>query len=68
VFDYKGRVLGTYFGGQRDNYQTDPPISPSCSIDGIHFVAPVHPTLDGIRAAVCQDPTFGGLDVKVDIL
>lgn len=69
VFDYKGRVLGTYIGGQSDqsDYKVDPPIN-TPSIDGIHFVSPIYPTLEGIRAAVRHDPTFGGLDVNVDFV
>jgi hypothetical protein len=68
VFDYKGRVLGTYIGGQLpEEYMVTPSID-TPSIDGIHFVAPIHPTLEAIRAAVRQDAAFDGLDVKVDIL
>jgi hypothetical protein len=69
VFDHQGRVLGMYFGGQDQSldYQVDPPVR-APSIDGIHFISPIHLTLDAIRAAASKDPAFQGQDVKVDFV
>lgn len=63
VFDYKGRVLGIYIGGHAQPSSINPP-----SIDGIHFISPIHQTLEEIRATARQDPTFGGLDVNVNFV
>ncbi|KAK3297321.1 uncharacterized protein B0H64DRAFT_372705 [Chaetomium fimeti] len=72
VFDYRGKVLGIYVGRQnegpnREDYKVNPPITPPY-FDGIHFVSPIGSTINGIRAAVRDDPTFGGLDVDVEFL
>jgi len=68
VFDHQGRVLGMYIGGQTHDYETLPPVM-APSIDGIHFISPIHPTLDAIRdAAASKDPALQGQDVKVDFV
>lgn len=69
VFDYQGRVLGIYFGGQHQfcDYQVHPPIK-APSIDGIHFISPIHPTLDAIRATAANDTAFRDQDIQVDFV
>jgi hypothetical protein len=69
VFDYQGKVLGMYLGGQHKNmdYSVTPHIE--CpSVDEIHFVAPIVPILESIRAAVQDDPSFEGHPVDVEFL
>ena len=66
VYDYEGKIMGIYFGGQR--YEPyNPPIEVSC-VDGLHFVAPIAPTLESIQAVVKTDPAFSGYDVEVEFL
>ncbi|KAK3364080.1 hypothetical protein B0T25DRAFT_529232 [Lasiosphaeria hispida] len=69
VFDHQGRVLGLYIGGQREDYKVmAPSIVTAPSIDGIHFISPIHPTLDAIRDATAKDPALQGQDIKVDFV
>ncbi|KAK3364112.1 hypothetical protein B0T25DRAFT_627962 [Lasiosphaeria hispida] len=63
VFDHQGRVLGMYIGGQTQDYEAMAP-----SINGFHFISPIHPTLDAIRDAAAKDPALQGQDVKVDFV
>ena len=69
VFDHQGRVLGMYIGGQNQScdFQGQPPVR-APSVDGIHFIAPIHPTLDAIRAAASNDPAFSGQDISIDFV
>jgi hypothetical protein len=69
VFDYQGKALGMYLGGQRyaEDYSATPPIK-APSVDGIHFVTPIVPIIDSIRAEVQADPSFDGLPVDVEFL
>ncbi|KAH6624962.1 hypothetical protein B0J18DRAFT_429789 [Chaetomium sp. MPI-SDFR-AT-0129] len=69
VFDYQGKALGLYFGGQghTNDYKVTPPVEVS-SVDGIYFVAPIVPILDSIQTTVQDDPFFEGLPVGVEIL
>jgi len=57
VFDHQGRVLGMYIGGQSQScdYQAHPPVK-APSIDGIHFISPIHPlsTPSGLQRATIQ--------------
>jgi len=62
VFDHQGKVLGMYFGGHHQSGPSGPP-----SVDGIHFVSPMHLTLDAIRAAVTKPGHEGG-GVQVDFI
>jgi hypothetical protein len=72
VFDYRGKVLGIYVGGQNEGLKYhDDNVVPRITgrpVTGIHFISPIGPTMDGIRAAVRNDPAFGGLDVNVEFL
>ncbi|KAK3364115.1 hypothetical protein B0T25DRAFT_563129 [Lasiosphaeria hispida] len=63
VFDHQGRVLGLYFGGQREDYKVMAP-----SIDGIYFISPIYPTLDAIQDATAKDLALQGQDIKVDFV
>ncbi|KAK3364094.1 hypothetical protein B0T25DRAFT_58647 [Lasiosphaeria hispida] len=63
VFDHQGRVLGMYIGGQTQDWEVRAP-----SVDGFHFISPIHPTLDAIRDAAAKDPALQGQDVKVDFV
>ncbi|KAK0611304.1 hypothetical protein B0T14DRAFT_325563 [Immersiella caudata] len=49
------------------DYQAHPPVM-APSIDGIHFVSPIHPTLNAIRAEVSKDAALEGQDVNVDFV
>ena len=64
VFDYQGKALGMYLGGQR--YAEDHSVTPS--VDVIHFVTPIVPIINSIRATVQADPSFDGLPVDVEFL
>ncbi|KAK3294584.1 uncharacterized protein B0H64DRAFT_401058 [Chaetomium fimeti] len=65
VFNYEGKIIGIYIGGQDDD---DPSFGKHLAISGIHFVSPIGPNLDAIRAAVQDDPSFGGAPVDVEFL
>lgn len=70
VFDYQGKTIGTYIGGQ-DTLRAcavNPHIKAS-SIDGVHFVTPIGPTLDSVHATLRRDPVFAGYDrVEVELM
>jgi hypothetical protein len=69
VFDYRGKVLGMYVGGQGSAVDSGsrPPVKTPC-VDGIHFVSPIVSIFDSIRAAAQADPSFDGLPVDVEFL
>lgn len=68
VYDYKGRVLGMYIGGQPNNlgkmfvaeHET------YASLDGIHFITPIDATLKDIRDTLERlFPTYDRVEVNM---
>ena len=69
-FDSTGKALGIYIGGQAPDRakSVDQQIEVH-SVDGLHFISPISPTLESIQATVTRDPMFTGYDdVDVDLL
>jgi hypothetical protein len=64
VFNYEGKAIGIYIGAQREwEVHADPP-----AVGSIHFVSPIVPNLESMRAAVQNDPSFAGAEVSVEFL
>lgn len=63
VYDYSGKRLGMYVGGQTMAKHNNP--SPP-SVDGLHFVTPLGPTVEDILTTLRGDPGFAGCNLEID--